>query len=551
MCSWRKENNSRLGTTFHFLAALFFASLLLVIPLPVDAATTYYVSPKASNDNKGTIDAPFRTLDHAVRNMAGGDTLIVQDGTYTGEENQIWNLPNGAPGRYTTIRAEHSFAAILEATGKNAHDHQVLRTPIRLMNNAYIQIEGLKIRNSPTGGAIFLSASHHIKLLRLSIKNGTRFDDPWGSPLTITKGSHHILVEDVWITGAMRYGVLISGNNKSGSNREEDTTRQVILRRVVVRWDYTKTVEPKAGIAFYGADDFSKNGAVMNSVCQNCLVLDLNPGDSYDNMYGAYYNPKTTQNIGYYGSIALNIKGKTSQSVIGGFFVADNYNQNKGQKVIQSVAWDIDGPAVRFSRGDPKGWGEVNQSTLGESQYGVYTEGETGATRLPVKVMNTLLLNNKEAFSSVRDFLPFTSHNLYFPSIMSFVLKDKLISITQPTHAMTSDPKLKYLVRVEPTSPAYRSGEGGVSRGATILYRYGKSETLWGEEGWNTLTTEPLWPWPYEDQIRADFSESNNPPKGAYPPQNKTDRGFCAPGQTLTKYIWGYLGHPMPENLGL
>jgi hypothetical protein len=550
MCSWRKKNSSpKIASPFFY--GLFLTVLLQVTPSLAHAATTYYVSSEGSNDNKGTLDAPFRTLDHAARNMVGGDTLIVQDGTYTGEDNQIWNLPNGQADRYTTIKAEHPFGVILEATGKNAYEHQVLRTPIRLMNNAYIQIEGLKIRNSPTGGAIFMSASHHIKLLRLSIKNGTRFDDPWGSPLTITQGSHHILVEDVWITGAMRYGVLISGNNKSGSNREEDTTRQVILRRVVVRWDYIKTVEPKAAIAFYGADDFSKNGAVVDSVCQNCLVLDLNPGDGYDNMYGAYYNPKTTQNIGYYGSIALNIKGKTTQSVIGGFFVADNYNQNKGQKVIQSVAWDIDGPAVRFSRGDPKGWGEVSQSTLGESQYGVYTGGETGVSRLPVRVRNTLLLNNKETFSSIQDFLPFTLRNLYFPAVMSFILKDKLVSVTHPTQALTSDPGLKYLVRIERNSPAYRSGEDGVSRGATILHRYGKSETLWGEEGWDTLTTEPLWPWPYEDQIRSDFREPNNPPPGAYPPQNETHRGFCAKDKTLTKYIWEYLGNPMPKSLGL
>ena len=272
----------------------FYLVHLLVLALffswaPPLFAATYHVSPKGQNSHSGRSDAPFKPLRHAIGKMAGGDTLIVGDGTYTGKENQIGHLPNGREDQYTIIKAAHPFLAIMEGTGEDKYQDGHLLTPIRLLKNSYIQIEGLKIKNSPTGGAVLMVASHHIKLLRTSIKNGTRFDNRWGSPITITQGSHHILVEDAWITGAMRYGVLIAGNNHSNSDKEKDTTRQVILRRVVVRWDYMQTIEPKAGIAFYGADDFSKNGVVVDSVCQNCLVLDLNPAADYDNMYGAYY----------------------------------------------------------------------------------------------------------------------------------------------------------------------------------------------------------------------------------------------------------------------
>jgi hypothetical protein len=510
-------------------------------------AATYYVSPKGQNSYPGTSDAPFKTLRHATSKMSGGDRLIIGDGIYRGQENQIGNLPNGRPDQYTIIQAEHPFLAVLSETGRDQYQNGHLLTPIRLLNNAYIQLEGLKIRDSPTGGAVLIAASHHIKLLRTSIKNGTRFDNQWGSPITITRGSHHILVEDAWITGAMRYGVLVSGYNRSDSDKERDTTRQVILRRVVVRWDYMKTIEPKAGIAFYGADDFSKNGAVIDSVCQNCLVLDLNPATDYYNMYGAYYNPKTTQNIGYYGSMALNIRGATKKSVIGGFFVADNYSQNDGQKVIQSVAWDISGPAVRFSCGDPNGSGEINQSTLGNSDYGVYVRGGTGVSRLPVKINNSLLLNNKKVHSSLDDLLKRSSHNIYFPVSLPLLLKSKLNDLTNAADSLISDAKLKYLVRIETDSPAYQTGEKGVSRGATILYQYGEPGTLWGETGWDRLTTIPLWPWPYQDQIKADFSEPNDPPKGAYPATNNSSRGFCQGDKTLTRYIWEYLGNAMPE----
>jgi hypothetical protein len=59
-----------------------------------------------------------------------------------------------------------------------------------------------------------------------------------------------------------------------------------------------------------------------------------------------------------------------------------------------------------------------------------------------------------------------------------------------------------------------------------------------GEPGYNTDTGEPLWPFPFEDVIRNDMRTYQGPPLGT--------RGFCADGQTLTNYIWSYLGTLAP-----
>lgn len=92
--------------------------------------------------------------------------------------------------------------------------------------------------------------------------------------------------------------------------------------------------------------------------------------------------------------------------------------------------------------------------------------------------------------------------------------------------------------------------------GATILKRYGASGTLWGEPGYDQLTSDDLWPWPYEDKIKAVFAEPNNPPSGYSPATNNTKRGFAADGNglyggpiSLTSYIWEYLGTPCPANV--
>ncbi|MFH2137589.1 MAG: putative Ig domain-containing protein, partial [Candidatus Omnitrophota bacterium] len=60
---------------------------------------------------------------------------------------------------------------------------------------------------------------------------------------------------------------------------------------------------------------------------------------------------------------------------------------------------------------------------------------------------------------------------------------------------------------------------------------------------------DDLWPWANEDKIREVFREANNPNSGSTPSNNDTTRGFCADGQTLTKYIWEYLGNTIPPEI--
>jgi hypothetical protein len=68
------------------------------------------------------------------------------------------------------------------------------------------------------------------------------------------------------------------------------------------------------------------------------------------------------------------------------------------------------------------------------------------------------------------------------------------------------------------------------------MKKIGVSGTLYGESGWNTVTSENLWPFPYEDRIRSDM-------------RAVSARGFCADNQTLTKYIWQYLGNTIPSDI--
>ena len=81
--------------------------------------------------------------------------------------------------------------------------------------------------------------------------------------------------------------------------------------------------------------------------------------------------------------------------------------------------------------------------------------------------------------------------------------------------------------------------------GPTILKKIGVSGTLYGDTGYTDTTTDNLWPWPYEERIKADMASV----------ATVGTRGFCTgtskdgSAQTLTKYIWEYLGNQIPSDI--
>jgi len=74
-------------------------------------------------------------------------------------------------------------------------------------------------------------------------------------------------------------------------------------------------------------------------------------------------------------------------------------------------------------------------------------------------------------------------------------------------------------------------------RGATIERRYVNG----------VLTNDPLWPWPYEARIRSEICQYEI--ASGYFAAADPNRGFCASGKTLTRYIWELLGNPCPAGI--
>lgn len=75
------------------------------------------------------------------------------------------------------------------------------------------------------------------------------------------------------------------------------------------------------------------------------------------------------------------------------------------------------------------------------------------------------------------------------------------------------------------------------SGGADLRYCYGAFGSVWGEAGFDSITPTELWSFPYEDIIRSVFREPLPSPAGYTPATSDSTRGFCADGQTFTRYI--------------
>ena len=107
--------------------------LVLIISVSLLSATDYYVSPNGSDENSGTIGAPFQTIQHAADLMQSGDNCYLRGGTYH-EEIQINNL-HGTSSDPITFTNYQDEPVILDGTipitsAWTVHDGNIYKTTL-------------------------------------------------------------------------------------------------------------------------------------------------------------------------------------------------------------------------------------------------------------------------------------------------------------------------------------------------------------------------------------------------------------------------------------
>ena len=118
-----------------------------------EAVRSFYVAPNGSDSAAGTSNAPWRTVNRAVRDLRPGDEVVVRPGTYT---EQVYVQRGGdadRAGQRVIIRAETQGAAKLRAPS-GAYSTIVVRAN-------YVVIDGFDAVGGD-GHAVDIESCHHI-----------------------------------------------------------------------------------------------------------------------------------------------------------------------------------------------------------------------------------------------------------------------------------------------------------------------------------------------------------------------------------------------------
>jgi hypothetical protein len=293
---------------------------------------------------------------------------------------------------------------------------------------------------------------------------------------SIGGGSSYSLVEDCWVWGKGRYGFYTSSPNGG--------TNHIIFRRVIVRLDSTPAGVMTAGLRFYYSS---------NNIMQNCIIIDGNWNSASAELHGMATGGGSSNgdlNDTFIGNIVLNNP------------LIDCYWSEKGTQthiLSNNVCWgNYYGPATCQDFESPFTINFGNNTVGNNSQADIRSHYSSITFN-----DSSNLIFTKSGGSSYSDQAPnATGDNVYLASGASIGSPPSAgyTSTNNATLTTLSNAGLKYLPRIEAGSALAVAGAG-----ANILYQQGVSGTLYGETGYNTLTSTQLWPYPNE-QLWANKS---------------------------------------------
>lgn len=536
--------NTKLKLTIYLVALLY---MMVGFATRAQAATLYMPDSCAN-------------LHECFPRMSSGDTLIIRDGTYSGDENMItenYSPPDG-PGsglsrsgddRFTIVKAENRRGVVLNG-GTNSAVIGNLTT-----EHSWIKFERIHFRRDSSNAAVVeighsnanANASNHIYFSHCSfMKAGGSFSSVW-------LANDYNLFEDCHFWGGAKY--LLHFHSPSNYN---------IVRRSVFRPDdMNGGGQPIAAAMSYEADYVE---------WQNNIILDADrtkwtnfsydlggfathvladSGNDADGLGGTFYNY-------YRGNIVLNNNwswttinngGKTYETYGSGFQIDQSTTRNC--EYHDNIIWGNQGKGI-------SGAGRniiIDKNTIGQTidiNLGNYHPSGIDSLGDASNVIKNSIVYGGSRWGISRSANGKNDYNNVFGNVAG-----NYTSATRGVHDDNStDPtktSLLYLPQIENGSAFKTSGEDNGQIGATVLKKYGVTGTFYGEGEENEyarLTSEDLWPWSDEDIIKNDMS-SYNPAGGP-----SGTRGFCEDGNglyggpiTLTSYIWEYLGNPCPENI--
>jgi len=490
-------------------------------------AADFFVATTGNDNNNGSENTPWKTIQTSFTKLNPGDTLNIADGIY--QENLVPNI-RGTEQAPIVIRAINPLAAIIDGGGSSSALNiggVKNGTPRKV---SYVTFEGLKLRNAGPNKTVLLINSkddqpatgnmdtHHVILKKIAVQGSCTLKNC--NSLHIAR-ANDVLLEDVWVYGAGRYSFLTYGS------------RNVTARRMVIRWDFwdganDKPNDPRITMGVYNTHD---------SLFENIIIIDSGKKPIIDGVQrggdkrafglaggnnGLSAPFKSAKNNRFYGFVVFNNIGS-----VGWESRAVPHDNNLFENSV------VYGNSIRGLTLNKKITNNTfNHLTIVNNTGGGYANHSSDQERFGNKVNNSIISNNGNPSGDAPIFIGNVeeSYNMLFiPGLAS--------DTNFGDNSIVLDPELLYLFKNDTTPLLDNLGSDGQRRGASLLFRY-----VDGAE-----TDQNLWPWPYEDKIREDFCDSDV--LTDWGRVNDNSSKWCDSEKSLTSYLWEALGNDLPDDL--
>lgn len=440
----------------------------------------------------GTQGNPYLTIIKAIQNIVGGGTVIVKDGTYTGEttnwisSNRV-TIPSGSAGNFTTIRAENRFGVRINYPSPSTvyGDAPVLLGP----STSYVWVDGFVVNATYTASTgdgndtgNFDDSGLHNRITRWASRKVSC--DQYGGHLTTGGKDSYSVIADGFMFGSYRYGLQM------GTGGGSTPAGKVVIQRVVAYSPFGPVFEPTASFSFYGSND-TAYALCRDVLFANCYEIDSphlpwKTGQNAEDLkWGAWYHPKSCRNIRHVGCGVLNGGAEF------GAFRTDNYGGAGDQ-----LANFLDCFVIGFNNGS-------NASATGISKA---SNGTLDITNCTVS----------------------GAPGGAFPA-----------SGWTGTNNLTSGI----------SNPVTRVGAAGANQRYAVGFL-----KEYDEAGYDVIDTSlKLWPWPYESIAASLFAETitkvaQDVPTGVAQSANPfAGTSLGGQAQTFTRRVWESMGTQIPD----
>lgn len=153
----------------------------------------YYVATNGSDDNAGTLDSPYQSLQHAIAQITdgGGGTIYVRGGTYQPDQT-IWIGANhdGSASSPLVIRAYQNEKVIIDGSRMAADNNDGIE-----VSGSYVDLIGFEIQNIQGDGINIFDAAY-VQILNNIVHNiqGGGIAS-FGSPSAVSDRNRNIVID--------------------------------------------------------------------------------------------------------------------------------------------------------------------------------------------------------------------------------------------------------------------------------------------------------------------------------------------------------------------